>query len=163
MKWNPLVCIFHKDIIKGHKVRQKVPQVSHHYPPQTPAGVGLQSGLFNGADCLEFEGRRKEEAQEKERISSRDSKNRWKMRFGTIWHVKIWFLICTTLLLHTPVWASANIRAIEKRILDSIIGDGRYDSRIRPLGVNNTGTVGKSMNKFMSLSTKFVIFLSYPH
>jgi anionic glutamate receptor len=141
MKWNPLVCIFHKDIIKGHKVRQKVPQVSHHYPPQTPAGVGLQSGLFNGADCLEFEGRRKEEAQEKERISSRDSKNRWKMRFGTIWHVKIWFLICTTLLLHTPVWASANIRAIEKRILDSIIGDGRYDSRIRPLGVNNTGTV----------------------
>ncbi|XP_028966732.1 glutamate-gated chloride channel [Galendromus occidentalis] len=32
----------------------------------------------------------------------------------------------------------ANFRAIEKRILDSIIGQGRYDSRIRPMGINNT-------------------------
>lgn len=32
----------------------------------------------------------------------------------------------------------ANFRAIEKRILDSIIGLGRYDSRIRPMGINNT-------------------------
>lgn len=42
--------------------------------------------------------------------------------------------------------SSANIRAIEKRILDSIIGDGRYDSRIRPSGVNDTkmgGGVGE--------------------
>ena len=38
--------------------------------------------------------------------------------------------------------SSANIRAIEKRILDSIIGDGRYDSRIRPFGANSSGTVG---------------------
>ncbi|CAL1293321.1 unnamed protein product [Larinioides sclopetarius] len=30
-----------------------------------------------------------------------------------------------------------NFRALEKRILDSIIGPGRYDSRIRPLGMNN--------------------------
>ncbi|XP_067133557.1 glutamate-gated chloride channel-like [Centruroides vittatus] len=34
--------------------------------------------------------------------------------------------------------AKENFREIEKRILDSIIGPGRYDSRIRPLGVNNT-------------------------
>lgn len=32
----------------------------------------------------------------------------------------------------------ANFRAIEKRILDGIIGLGRYDSRIRPMGINNT-------------------------
>ncbi|CAN7980114.1 unnamed protein product, partial [Ixodes pacificus] len=32
----------------------------------------------------------------------------------------------------------ANFRAIEKRILDSIIGQGRYDCRIRPMGINNT-------------------------
>lgn len=31
-----------------------------------------------------------------------------------------------------------NFRQIEKRILDSIIGPGRYDSRIRPHGINNT-------------------------
>ena len=33
---------------------------------------------------------------------------------------------------------TANKRAAEKRILDSIIGQGKYDSRIRPSGVNNT-------------------------
>lgn len=33
----------------------------------------------------------------------------------------------------------ANFRQIEKKILDSIIGPGRYDSRIRPHGINNTG------------------------
>lgn len=37
---------------------------------------------------------------------------------------------------------SANFRAIEKQILDSIIGEGRYDSRIRPSGANST-TVGQ--------------------
>ncbi|RWS23901.1 glutamate-gated chloride channel-like protein, partial [Leptotrombidium deliense] len=31
-----------------------------------------------------------------------------------------------------------NFRAVEKRILDTIIGHGNYDSRIRPSG-NNTG------------------------
>nr|XP_042898845.1 glutamate-gated chloride channel-like isoform X2 [Parasteatoda tepidariorum] len=31
-----------------------------------------------------------------------------------------------------------NFRAMEKKILDSIIGPGRYDSRIRPLGPNNS-------------------------
>nr|WMV64442.1 glutamate-gated chloride channel subunit [Pardosa pseudoannulata] len=32
---------------------------------------------------------------------------------------------------------SLNFRAMEKKILDSIIGPGRYDSRIRPLGMHN--------------------------
>ncbi|XP_054153951.1 glutamate-gated chloride channel-like isoform X1 [Oppia nitens] len=62
---------------------------------------------------------------------------------GIVWHTKVWFVICLSLLLHPSVWASANIRAIEKRVLDSIIGDGRYDSRIRPMGANNSGAVGK--------------------
>lgn len=35
----------------------------------------------------------------------------------------------------------ANFRQIEKKILDSIIGPGRYDSRIRPHGINNTGKI----------------------
>ena len=35
----------------------------------------------------------------------------------------------------------ANLRQVEKRILDDIIGEGRYDSRIRPSGIN--GTQGK--------------------
>lgn len=42
------------------------------------------------------------------------------------------------LLSCPPVWGKANFRAIEKRILDSIIGQGRYDCRIRPMGINNT-------------------------
>jgi len=36
--------------------------------------------------------------------------------------------------------STANFRAIEKQILDSIIGEGRYDSRIRPSGANSTTT-----------------------
>lgn len=36
-----------------------------------------------------------------------------------------------------------NFRQIEKQILDGIIGDGRYDSRIRPLGINTTGNIGE--------------------
>uniref|UniRef100_A0AAN0N7B7 Glutamate-gated chloride ion channel n=1 Tax=Polyphagotarsonemus latus TaxID=1204166 RepID=A0AAN0N7B7_9ACAR len=36
------------------------------------------------------------------------------------------------------VRGTANKRAAEKRILDSIIGHGKYDSRIRPSGVNST-------------------------
>ncbi|XP_022238851.1 glutamate-gated chloride channel-like [Limulus polyphemus] len=43
------------------------------------------------------------------------------------------------LLLADCACAKANYRHIEKRILDSIIGPGRYDSRIRPHGINNTG------------------------
>lgn len=38
---------------------------------------------------------------------------------------------------------SANFRAVEKQILDSIIGEGRYDSRIRPSGANSTSGQGK--------------------
>ncbi|RWS21792.1 glutamate gated chloride channel GluCl2-like protein, partial [Leptotrombidium deliense] len=33
-----------------------------------------------------------------------------------------------------------NLRAVEKRILDRIIGDGQYDSRIRPSGMNTTAS-----------------------
>ncbi|XP_064471015.1 glutamate-gated chloride channel-like isoform X3 [Ornithodoros turicata] len=39
---------------------------------------------------------------------------------------------------HHEKEGKANFRAIEKRILDSIIGQGRYDCRIRPMGINNT-------------------------
>ncbi|XP_054155655.1 glutamate-gated chloride channel-like [Oppia nitens] len=54
--------------------------------------------------------------------------------------LKIWLSIVSLFLLFIQLRVSgkgtANFRAIEKRILDSIIGDGRYDSRIRPSGVN---------------------------
>ncbi|XP_076336041.1 glutamate-gated chloride channel-like [Tachypleus tridentatus] len=35
-------------------------------------------------------------------------------------------------------WGKQNLRAIEKRILDNIMGSGKYDNRIRPHGVNET-------------------------
>ncbi|XP_076322621.1 glutamate-gated chloride channel-like [Tachypleus tridentatus] len=35
-------------------------------------------------------------------------------------------------------WGKQNFRAIEKQILDDIMGSGRYDSRIRPHGINHT-------------------------
>ena len=43
--------------------------------------------------------------------------------------------------------STSNFRQIEKKILDSIIGDGKeYDSRIRPSGNNKTShTVGNEM------------------
>ncbi|CAG2117450.1 unnamed protein product [Medioppia subpectinata] len=54
--------------------------------------------------------------------------------------MKHWLFIISSLLLLTQIRTSgkgaSNFRAIEKRILDSIIGDGRYDSRIRPSGAN---------------------------
>lgn len=45
----------------------------------------------------------------------------------------------------TRVDGTASFRNTEKRILDSIIGDGKYDSRIRPSGsiLNDTGSNGK--------------------
>jgi len=39
--------------------------------------------------------------------------------------------------------STANFRAQEKKILDNIIGDGLYDKRIRPSGVNLTDGKGK--------------------
>ncbi|CAG2171628.1 unnamed protein product [Oppiella nova] len=57
-------------------------------------------------------------------------------------HISLWLFIITTFLLCPQISCTgkgtANFRAIEKRILDSIIGDGRYDSRIRPSGANAT-------------------------
>ena len=40
-------------------------------------------------------------------------------------------------------------REKEKEILDSIIGEGRYDRRIRPSGVNNTEGKGKTCPIFI--------------
>ncbi|XP_015790733.1 glutamate-gated chloride channel isoform X1 [Tetranychus urticae] len=51
------------------------------------------------------------------------------------WIMSTFFLL---LSLITLVRSTANFRAREKEILDSIIGDGRYDRRIRPSGVNTT-------------------------
>ncbi|XP_035207771.1 uncharacterized protein LOC118182527 [Stegodyphus dumicola] len=49
-------------------------------------------------------------------------------------------LVSVFLVLHGAVlvWGKSNFRQMEKKILDSIIGPGRYDSRIRPHGINNT-------------------------
>ncbi|XP_071044107.1 glutamate-gated chloride channel-like isoform X2 [Parasteatoda tepidariorum] len=48
------------------------------------------------------------------------------------------FLVLLVLQGAILVCGKANFRQIEKKILDSIIGPGRYDSRIRPHGINNT-------------------------
>jgi len=46
--------------------------------------------------------------------------------------------IFTRRYMQPPVKEETNYRRIEKEILDSIIGKGVYDSRIRPSGVNGT-------------------------
>ncbi|KAH9388858.1 Glycine receptor subunit alpha-3 [Tyrophagus putrescentiae] len=51
------------------------------------------------------------------------------------------FFVVLLCLLPPSADASANIRAIEKKILDRIIGEG-YDSRIRPMGNASTGVRG---------------------
>jgi hypothetical protein len=35
--------------------------------------------------------------------------------------------------------AKVNFREKEKKILDQILGQGKYDARIRPSGINGTG------------------------
>jgi anionic glutamate receptor len=47
-----------------------------------------------------------------------------------------------------------NFREKEKKILDQILGAGKYDARIRPSGINGTGecrkqfTLQKYINKY---------------
>jgi len=47
--------------------------------------------------------------------------------------------------------ATVNFRQKEKQILDTILGQGKYDRRIRPSGVNDTG---KSMSSREVISCK---------
>lgn len=35
--------------------------------------------------------------------------------------------------------AKINFREKEKKVLDQILGQGKYDARIRPSGINGTG------------------------
>ncbi|KAJ6225913.1 hypothetical protein RDWZM_004458 [Blomia tropicalis] len=50
-------------------------------------------------------------------------------------------LLLVIVFLFAPIevgYCTANLRQVEKRILDDIIGEGKYDSRIRPSGINQT-------------------------
>ena len=89
--------------------------------PQTPVGTGLPTtaddNSINGCDCLEFDGCRRSEGNgsgrtedDKDVTDDRVESKGWlkttgnMFGLGTVWHCKIWLLICTTLLLHSPVW-----------------------------------------------------------
>ncbi|XP_075678925.1 glutamate-gated chloride channel-like isoform X1 [Dermatophagoides pteronyssinus] len=61
--------------------------------------------------------------------------------FSNIYIKLVFLFIMFSYLFICPVHPSANIRAMEKRILDKIIGDG-YDSRIRPMGNASVGARG---------------------
>lgn len=37
--------------------------------------------------------------------------------------------------------AKINFREKEKKVLDQILGQGKYDARIRPSGINGTGKI----------------------
>lgn len=39
--------------------------------------------------------------------------------------------------------AKINFREKEKKVLDQILGQGKYDARIRPSGINGTGKFSK--------------------
>ncbi|XP_049271586.1 glutamate-gated chloride channel isoform X6 [Rhipicephalus sanguineus] len=74
------------------------------------------------------------------------------------------------ILLSCPsAWGKANFRAIEKRILDSIIGQGRYDCRIRPMGINNTdgpcvvrvNIFLRSISKIDDLSMEYTVQMTF--
>ena len=89
-------------------------------PPQTPAaGTGLEKSI-NVTECPEFEGcgggegsvsigssrrtDRREKDIDRKVEESRHKSSQKMIAMGTVWHCKIWFLICTTLLLHPQVW-----------------------------------------------------------
>lgn len=44
--------------------------------------------------------------------------------------------------------AKINFREKEKKVLDQILGAGKYDARIRPSGINGTG---KNQTKFYKI------------
>uniref|UniRef100_A0A182VYU6 Uncharacterized protein n=1 Tax=Anopheles minimus TaxID=112268 RepID=A0A182VYU6_9DIPT len=46
--------------------------------------------------------------------------------------------------------AKVNFREKEKKILDQILGAGKYDARIRPSGINGTGTFNHSITLAVS-------------
>ncbi|XP_076342382.1 glutamate-gated chloride channel-like [Tachypleus tridentatus] len=55
------------------------------------------------------------------------------------WYQRLLFTLYEVLIFQAQfAWGNKNFREIEKRVLDNIIGPGRYDSRIRPHGVNET-------------------------
>lgn len=49
---------------------------------------------------------------------------------------------------HSANNAKVNFREKEKKVLDQILGQGKYDARIRPSGINGTG-------KFRSIRQTF--------
>lgn len=52
---------------------------------------------------------------------------------------------------------------MEKKILDGIIGQGKYDSRIRPSGANSTNDAGQlSLHLFMTLPLTLKSLASSP-
>lgn len=61
---------------------------------------------------------------------------------STVSFLALSFFVLKSILF--SISPSANIRAMEKRILDKIIGDG-YDSRIRPMGNASVGARGGGM------------------
>ncbi|XP_022258788.1 glutamate-gated chloride channel-like [Limulus polyphemus] len=55
------------------------------------------------------------------------------------WCRRLLVILFALVVVVTQVtWGKENFRAIEKQILDDIMGSGRYDSRIRPHGINHT-------------------------
>lgn len=43
--------------------------------------------------------------------------------------------------------AKINFREKEKKVLDQILGQGKYDARIRPSGINGTGEFVKCLDE----------------
>lgn len=48
-------------------------------------------------------------------------------------------IICFTFCYYRANNAKINFREKEKKVLDQILGQGKYDARIRPSGINGTG------------------------
>ncbi|KAG5679651.1 hypothetical protein PVAND_009206 [Polypedilum vanderplanki] len=52
-----------------------------------------------------------------------------------LWAVIYFSCLCSASLANNP---RVNFREKEKKILDQILGQGKYDARIRPSGINGT-------------------------
>uniref|UniRef100_A0A336MRH7 CSON003991 protein n=1 Tax=Culicoides sonorensis TaxID=179676 RepID=A0A336MRH7_CULSO len=54
----------------------------------------------------------------------------------SFWAIFYFACLCSASLANN---AKVNFREKEKKILDQILGAGKYDARIRPSGINGTG------------------------
>ncbi|EAT45738.1 AAEL002991-PA [Aedes aegypti] len=68
------------------------------------------------------------------------------------WAIFYFACLCSASLANN---AKVNFREKEKKILDQILGAGKYDARIRPSGINGTGKTRSNL-LFLTIANPYL-------